>query len=101
MPPPHDPKQPAHPVAYCVPWVIARRDRAHPVVRNAGHEPVDFVRVFRDDVDHQQVVDLWGQVLPGETIELCLCASDPDEAVVSIAWFRRLDGLEYLWRFVV
>lgn len=42
-----------------------------------------------------------GQVLPGETVELCLCASDPDEAVVSIAWFRQRDGLEYLWRFVV
>ncbi|GAA2903640.1 hypothetical protein [Microbacterium esteraromaticum] len=97
---PHDPEHPDPPVAYCVPWVITRRDRIHPVLLNAGREPVDFVRAFRD-VDDQQVVDLWGRVLPGETVELCLCASDPDEVVVSIAWFRRLDGLEYLWRFVV
>lgn len=62
---PIDPAEPTPPIAYGVPWVITRRDRAHPVVLNAGREPVDFVRVFRDDVDHQQVVDLWGQVLPG------------------------------------
>jgi len=68
---------------------------------NVGREAVDFVRVFRDDVDQNNVVDLWGQVLPAESIELCLCASDPDEAVVTIAWFRQQDGLEYVWRFVV
>lgn len=68
---------------------------------NAGREPVDFVRVFRDDVDDQKVVDLWGQVLPAETMELCLCASDADEVVVTVAWFRQADGLEYVWRFVV
>ncbi|WP_336646930.1 hypothetical protein [Microbacterium sp. USHLN186] len=98
---PIDASQPAPPLAYRVPWVISRSDRTHPVLLNAAREPADFVRVFRDDADHQQVVDLWGQVLPGETVELCLCASDPDEAVVSIAWFRPADGLEYVWRFVV
>ena len=98
---PIDPTQPTPPVAYCVPWVITRRDREHPVVMNAGREPVDFVRVFRDDVDSHKVVDLWGQVLPAETVELCLCASDPDEVVVTVAWFRQADGLEYVWRFVV
>ncbi|UNK71965.1 hypothetical protein [Microbacterium sp. H1-D42] len=98
---PIDPPQPARPVAYCVPWVITRSDREHPIVMNAGREPVDFVRVFRDDIDDQRVVDLWGQVLPAETMELCLCASDPDEVVVTVAWFRQADGLEYVWRFVV
>ena len=100
MPHPIEPLQPLPPLAYCVPWVISRRDHAHPVVLNAGREPVDFVRVFRADVRDEARVDLWGQVLPGETAELCLCGSDPDEAVVTIAWFRPLDGLEYVWRFV-
>ncbi|MBN7794888.1 hypothetical protein [Microbacterium esteraromaticum] len=98
---PIDPRQSPPPTAYCAPWVVTRDDRAHPVVMNAGQEPVDFVRVFRDDVDARCVVDLWGQVLPTETVELCLCASAPDEAVVTIAWFRQADGLEYVWRFVV
>lgn len=89
------------PTAYRLPWTIARDDRSHPVVVNAGHEPVDFVRVFRDDVDRKPLVELWGQVLPGEAIELCLCASDPDEVIVTLAWFRQTDGLEYVWRFVV
>lgn len=91
----------SHPPAYRVPWAIIRDDRTHPTVMNTGAEAVDFVRVFRDDVDHHSLVDLWGQVLPAETIELCLCASDPDEVVVTIAWFRQEDGLEYVWRFVV
>ena len=96
-----DSAQPAPPVAYGVPWTIVRADRSHPVVTNGGSEPVDFVRVFRDDVESHKVVDLWGQVLPAEALELCLCASDPDEVVVTIAWFRQADGLEYVWRFVV
>lgn len=89
------------PIAYRVPWRVSRTDRAHPLITNSGGEPVDFVRVFRDDAAHEPLVELWGQVLSAEAIELCLCASDPDEVVVSIAWFRQADGLEYVWRFVV
>lgn len=98
---PIDPSQPPPPSAYCVPWVITRRDRAHPVVMNAGREAVDFVRVLRSDASQQELVDLWGQVLPAETVELCLCECDLDAVVITIAWFRQHDGLEYVWRFVV
>lgn len=98
---PLDPAEPPPPAAYRVPWMIVRDDPAHPVVVNAGSEPVDFVRVFRDDADSRSIVDLWGQVLPAERVELCLCASDLDDAVVTVAWFRQSDGLEYVWRFVV
>lgn len=88
------------PPAYRVPWLIDRADPEHPVVTNSSAESADFVRVFRDDqrADGTQV---WGQVLPSEDIELCLCAADPDEVVVTLAWFRPVDGLEYVWRFVV
>ncbi|BDZ37752.1 hypothetical protein GCM10025863_03660 [Microbacterium suwonense] len=71
------------------------------MVMNAGKEPVDFVKVLRSDADDGRLVELWGQVLPSETIELCLCDGDLDELVVTIAWFRQHDGLEYVWRFVV
>lgn len=37
-----------------------------------------------------------GQVLPTEDIELCLCAADIDDVVVTLAWFRPTDGLEYV-----
>lgn len=87
--------------AYCVPWVVTRHDRTHPVVMNAGREPVDFVKVLRSDRSGRGEVELWGQVLPAETVELCLCDCDLDEVVMTIAWFRQHDGLEYVWRFVV
>jgi len=96
-----EPPQRPPAIAYCVPWVVTRGDRAHPVVMNAGREPVDFVRVLRMDAAQNELVDLWGQVLPTETVELCLCESDIDDVVVTIAWFRQLDGLEHVWRFVV
>lgn len=96
-----DPNQPAPPPAYSVPWVIVRADRSHPAVVNAGLEPVDFVKVMRSDAPPTDLVDLWGQVLPSETIELCLCDSALDDVVITIAWFRQCDGLEYVWRFVV
>jgi len=96
-----DISQPAPPTAYCVPWVVTRGDRTHPVVMNAGKEAVDFVKVLRTDAQDGRLVDLWGQVLPTETIELCLCDSNVDDVVITIAWFRQRDGLEYVWRFVV
>lgn len=100
MPHPIEPTQPPPTTAYGVPWVISRADRTHPAVLNAGIEPVDFVKVMRSDAP-ADLVDLWGQVLPAETIELCLCGSDLDEVAITIAWFRQRDGLEYVWRFVV
>lgn len=101
MPHPFDPTRTPPPKAYCVPWVVTRSDRAHPLVLNAGLEPVDFVKVMRSDASPADLVDLWGQVLPAETIELCLCDSGQEDVVVTIAWFRQYDGLEYVWRFVV
>lgn len=98
---PADTPEPPQPAAYCVPWLVTRRDRSHPTVRNAGGEPVDFVKVLRSDADHGRAIELWGQVLPSETIELCLCGADPDDIVITIAWFRQQDGLEYVWRFVL
>ncbi|KDA06177.1 hypothetical protein DC31_12600 [Microbacterium sp. CH12i] len=56
---------------------------------------------FRDRGEGVDRTQLWGQVLPAERIELCLCAADIDEVVVTLAWFRQADGLEYVWRFVV
>jgi len=82
-----------------VPWRLRRDDPRHPVVVNESPESADFVRVFRDD-DAEQATQWWGQVLPTEDMELCLCAADLDEVVVTIAWFRPSDGLEYVWKFV-
>jgi len=101
MPHPIEPVRPPSQPAYVVPWVVARTDRTHPIVTNAGIEPVDFVKVMRSDACPADLVDLWGQVLPAEAIELCLCDSDLEDVVVTIAWFRQHDGLEYVWRFVV
>jgi hypothetical protein len=94
---PIDPSEAPPPAAYRVPWVIQRNDPRHPVVTNGSAESADFVRVFLGDSEHTL---LWGQVLPAEDIELCLCAVDLDDAVVTLAWFRPTDGLEYVWRFV-
>ncbi|MFC4138849.1 MULTISPECIES: hypothetical protein [unclassified Microbacterium] len=95
------PQLPPSVPAYRVPWRVLRDERAHPVVVNGGDEPVDFVRVFHDVPATGIVTDLWGQVLPAERLELCLCAADLDDVVVTLAWFRPDDGLEYVWRFVV
>jgi len=85
--------------AYPVPWRVERDDPAHPLVYYEGRTPADFVRVFHDHaVDRTH---LWGQMLPGERAEMCLCGADPDDVVVTVAWFRQEDGLEYVWRFVV
>ena len=96
-----DPTEPPAPPAYRVPWAVDRTDPAHPGVINEGRESADFVRVFHGDDTAGERTQLWGQVLPGERIELCLCACDLNDVVVSIAWFRQTDGLEYVWRFVV
>jgi hypothetical protein len=95
------PRFPPSVSAYRVPWRILRDERAHPIVVNISTEPVDFVRAVRDDPLAGISTELWGQVLPAEHVELCLCDAELDDVVVTIAWFRQSDGLEYLWRFVV
>lgn len=101
MPHPIEPTPTSSPPPYAVPWLVARTDRTHSVITNAGLEPVDFVKVMRSDASSVDLVDLWGQVLPTEAIELCLCGSRLEGVVVTIAWFRQHDGLEYVWRFAV
>jgi hypothetical protein len=98
---PLDPDDAPPPLAYRVPWRVIRDDSAHPVVVNHGAENADFVRIFRDDGSSADSTRLWGRVEPGDRIELCLCSANLDEVVVTLAWFRAGDGLEYLWRFVV
>lgn len=93
-------EQPPQP-AYRVPWRVVRADASHPIVVNDGQDAADFVRIFTDDGTSADQAQLWGQVLPSERIELCLCSADIDRAVVTLAWFRQTDGLEYVWRFVV
>ncbi|GAA5028381.1 hypothetical protein ACFQRL_06365 [Microbacterium fluvii] len=85
-----------------VPWRAERAAGAHPRVINAGREPLDFVRAFIDAAP-VRATEHWGQVLPGEAIEICLCDADVErtEAIVTIAWFQPRDGLEYLWRLVL
>lgn len=96
-----EPAEQPPPLAYRVPWSVDRADAAHPVVVNEGRDAADFVRIFHADAAGEERTQLWGQVLPGERIDLCLCTADPDDVVVTLAWFRQADGLEYVWRFVV
>lgn len=91
---------PQLPAAYPIPWHVDRRDRLHPVVTHTG-DAVDFVRLFADDRHGTGRTQLWGHVRDGDQMELCLCDAPIDDLVVTIAWFRIGDGLEYLWRFVV
>lgn len=83
--------------SYPVPWSVDRTDETHPVVTNRSGEPADFVRMFRSDGASEH----WGQVLPGEELELCLCGADLDAVAVTIAWYRWRTDEEYCWRFVV
>ncbi|MFE5410508.1 hypothetical protein [Microbacterium sp. NPDC056569] len=94
-----DPDDPFPPPAYRVPWRVDRADRRHPLIMNASSSAVDFVRVFADD-GPPSTTEHWGQMVPGESAELCLCTVDSDGAIVTIGWFRPEDGNEYLWRFV-
>jgi len=87
--------------AYPLPWRVDRVYETHPLVTNTGGTALDFVRVFVDAPSSPARTELWGQMLPGETAEVCLCDVDPDDALVTLAWFRPETGVEYLWRFVV
>jgi hypothetical protein len=73
----------------------------HPLITNDGSTAVDFVRVFVSTARFAPDTEFWGQMLPGETAELCLCDHDPDDVVVTLGWFRPETGVEYVWRFVV
>jgi hypothetical protein len=86
--------------SYPVPWSVDRRDRTHPIVANRAGT-VDFVRVFARTTQDPGRTQLWGQVRLGEQLEICLCDTDIDDVVITLAWFRPDDGLEYVWRFVV
>ncbi|GAA5150917.1 hypothetical protein GCM10025768_16630 [Microbacterium pseudoresistens] len=66
-----------------------------------GARPLDFVRVFTGEGVGPARTRLWGRVRAGEQLEICLCDVDRDDVVLTIAWFRPGDGLEYVWRFVV
>ena len=95
-----DPDEARPPTAYRVPWRIDRSDPRHPLVTNDGGSPVDSVRVFLES-GRSAVTEHWGRMQPGETGELCLCDADPDDILVTVAWFRPEGGEEYLWRFTV
>lgn len=96
-----DPDEPRPPSAYRVPWRVDRTSRTHPRATNASERPLDFVRVFIGRSAGGPETALWGRMLPGESAEVCLCDLDPDDTVVTLAWFRPENGLEYVWRFVV
>ena len=87
--------------AYPVPWRVDRIHESHPLVTNASDTALDFVRVFIDTARTPAMTESWGQMMPGETAELCLCEVDPDNAVVTVAWFLPDTGTEYIWRFVM
>lgn len=89
------------PPAYRVPWQVDRGDPAHPRVRHRGDTPADFVRVFRPDRSRGHQMEFWGQVLPGEVAELCLCDIAGGDAFVTIAWFRSETSEEFVWRFTL
>lgn len=86
--------------AYLVPWEIDRRDRTHPMVTNNGGT-IRFVRVFARTSSDPGRTRLWGHVRGGDQLEVCLCDTDVDDMVITLAWFRPEDGLEYVWRFVL
>jgi len=82
---------------YRVPWTVDRADERHPHVTNDSDEPLDFVRIFRSDGHTEH----WGQVLPEETVEICLCGVSLSSVTVTIAWYRWSTDEEYCWRFVM
>ncbi|MCC2034164.1 hypothetical protein [Microbacterium allomyrinae] len=95
-----DPDEPRPTSAYRVPWRIDQVYERHPLIINVGPAAVDFVRVFVD-LGRRSTTEEWGQMLPGDTAEVCLCDADPAGGLVTIAWFRPEDGVEYLWRFAM
>ncbi|MBS1905727.1 MAG: hypothetical protein JST33_03980 [Actinobacteria bacterium] len=96
-----DPPAPRYPeLSYPVPWDVDRRDRTHPMVTNLG-ATVQFARAFARTSHDPGRTLMWGHVKHGDQMEVCLCDTDVDDVVVTLAWFRPEDGQEYIWRFVV
>jgi hypothetical protein len=85
--------------SYPVPWRVIRARPGRPCVVNASNDRLEFVRVFIDESSGRRT-EHWGPVLPGEAIDVCLRGSDPDDAVITLAWFPPGSDLEYCWRFV-
>ena len=96
-----DPSERPVPCAYRVPWLIDRDDPAHPILSNAGAEPLQYVRVYVADTTELPGTETWGGVRPGESRELCLCGCDLDDTTVTVAWFRPDDDREWAWSFVI
>ena len=86
--------------AYRLPWRVDRVYDTHPLITNIGPAAVELVRVFINSRSGAAETTLWGQMLSGETAELCMCDHDADDVVVTLGWFRPETGVEYLWRFV-
>lgn len=86
--------------AYRVPWHVDRSDALHPIVLNAGPEPLGFVRLLIHG-SGASTTQYWGQLLPAERIDVCLCGIAIDDLIVTVAWFRQGTGEEYCWRLVV
>ncbi len=93
--------EPVDPRPYRLPWRVERIHGTHPLVTNSDRVGVEHVRIFLAVANRAHETQHWGRVGPGEIVELCLCDHDPAEAVVTLAWFRPDDGIEYLWRFVL
>ncbi|WP_141932367.1 hypothetical protein [Microbacterium sp. SLBN-146] len=73
--------------------------RGRPQVVNASKDRLEFVRVFVEAPIGRRTFH-WGRVLPGEGIDVCLSGCDPDDSVITVAWFPEGSNLEYCWRFV-
>jgi hypothetical protein len=83
--------------AYPLPWHVERMSDTHAIVFNRSPEPLDSVRAFHSD----GATFRWGRLLPGDSIDLCLCDSDLDDLVLTLCWFRESSSSEYIWRFVM
>ncbi|WP_029144475.1 hypothetical protein [Microbacterium luticocti] len=88
--------------AAALPWRVDRLYDTHALVTHTGQHPVDFVQAVVDarPPGRRRVAAIahWGQMLPGETAELCVCAHDA-HPLVRLLWFRPEDGAELTWAF--
>lgn len=87
--------------AHRTPWSVSWVYDTHPLVTNAGSRPLDFVRASVAETGCPGQLHHWGQMLPGETAELCLCAHDPDCTVVTLSWYCPDDARHAQWRLAL
>ena len=85
--------------AYPLPWRVERLHESHSLVTNIGVTTLDMVRVFVHLGSARTETHHWGIMAPRDSAELCLCALDAGECVITVAWVRPRDGREYVWRF--